>query len=204
MSKNNDHKPEKRYITMLGDPIHGNPVGSFVTAPDFSIMGLATAFTAAVAAGTTAGSEDELLHSVLNCSMMNAGDMVVSRIIFERTILKNMARLDLENSCIDLAPDFQTAAKSSFKYRSSIKMARNLYLTFWGATLAYFSWDCMKSHLSGDMSGIPESIAQRLSLSVRAYNGYKRFSKLAAGDTAIVDMPPPEKESQMVLNVNTP
>ncbi|MBX2833408.1 MAG: hypothetical protein KTR28_00385 [Micavibrio sp.] len=199
----NEIPQSKRYITLLGDPIHNSIGASLLKGSDLKLAALAPAFSA-VCAEIMGDPEKSPVSMALSVLHNNISGFLLSRFIMEKFATnrfneKNsllIGKKELSSLCIDKFPDPETAVKSVTKYGLAIQRARLIYGIYGGVDIAWSAGGAIAWSAAGDLQGAAGALSSYAVELSRSCKGLHRFNQCAKGNWAIVDMPDPEKVTE--------
>ncbi|MEM7651319.1 MAG: hypothetical protein AAF204_04470 [Pseudomonadota bacterium] len=193
-------KQSKRYETPQGDPIHGNRILNACMADDVKVMGISGIFVAA-AHNFTFNSAEGLNQSLYLHFEHSVLDVLINRLLFEKVALNRFSddgfllgsSESLREFCVDKFPEPEDVINSHNKHGEKIHNARFYYALLLATDLLVTLATSIGQMVKGSPDGYINYIAVRSVDITRMFQGFRRFNKLAKGQWAIVDTPPPEK-----------
>jgi len=202
-----------RYINLLGDPIHWNPVVKAASPEELSLSCTLGAFFEM--ASRNEMSYPEFLESMEKAGLHGLQATILFKHLLERTILKSFSNSSdfyltnkrLSEICIDTNPSIENSMASVTKYGSQIKTARFLYGGILGVGIFNaFIGASLKAYISSDIGVGVSDLNQGFGLGIagvsRLSRGYRRFLKLADGEWAIILTPDQQEKVTKDIKLN--
>lgn len=212
---------QTRYISLAGNPIWNDPATglpaekplryTFHRAADIKAMGLgvlASYLGTSIMPMPTVTLENGEAYTPDPASMA-----VVSLFsnIFMIPVLRWMEKFslrqqgfNLQDKCIDTCPDGATPPSAADDLRRAHYM--RFYFMMMGGVFG--GLDCVRIVSSvaanGATSDPLNQIFNGIAAYARAYDGYKRYSKILSGEWRITNMPPPEKITELERKEEAP